>query len=440
LTLATLTDRWGAPVRARDEKAVAYLDDAVEQLVRLGGNPPAAAAAALEAEPELALARAFQAYMHLYATTKADVAAARELLAGAAGVEPGTREALHIAAARSWAAGDLNIAARALEDALLLDPRDLLALKIAQDLYFFTGNQLDLRDVAARVLPAYADQPMAAGWVTGMYAFGVEENGALDRAEALAARALASDPADVWSTHAMAHVYEMGGRPAEGAAFLLASAPEWQGSYFAVHNWWHHALYQLELGDVPEAERVYNGVIRGSRSLEWLDLVDGCALLWRLALYGADVAARAEILAGEVAGKLDGPVYVFNDWHAVMALGLAGRDSDCEEIIAATRSGAVGTNREAADRAGLALLEGFTAFAAGAYDRAIDMMIDVRAAAHVVGGSLAQRDVIDLTLLVAAARAGRDDLVRALGAERATRRPSAPVAVATLLAANRNAR
>jgi hypothetical protein len=439
VTLATVVDHWGAPVRAGDEAAVAHLDDAVAQLVRLGGDPPAAARAALARDGELVLARVFLAYMNLYATSRTDTAAALELLTDGPEPPTGTREALHVIAARRWAAGDLRGAARALEDALLHDASDLLALKIAQDLYFFVGNQLDLRDVAARVLPAYAVHPRAEGWVTGMYAFGLEENGALDRAEVLAGRALASDPADVWSTHAMAHVLEMGGRPAEGAAFLLGSAPEWPDSYFAVHNWWHHSLYQLELGDLDEAERLYAGPIRGGRSLEWLDLVDACALLWRLALYGIDVTSRAEALAADVGGKLDGPIYVFNDWHAVMALGLAGRDADCEEILAATKSGAVGTNREAADHAGVSLIEGFRAFATGDYDRAAESLIDVRSAAHLVGGSLAQRDVIDLTLLVAAARSGRRSLLGALTAERTIRRPSAPAAVATLLAANRSA-
>jgi len=49
--------------------------------------------------------------------------------------------------------------------------RDLLALKVAQDLYFFLGNRLELRDTAARVLPAWPRDLPGWGYVQGIYAF-----------------------------------------------------------------------------------------------------------------------------------------------------------------------------------------------------------------------------------------------------------------------------
>lgn len=89
-----------------------------------------------------------------------------------------------------------------------------------------------------------------------------------------------------------------------------------------------------------------------------------------------------------------------------------------------------------AGRAGLALIGGFSAFAAGRYDDALDQLIDIRDAASAVGGSHAQRDVIDLTLIAAAARAGDRGLARALGSERTARKPAAAASVAQLLAVN----
>jgi hypothetical protein len=105
-------------------------------------------------------------------------------------------------------------------------------------------------------------------------------------------------------------------------------------------------------------------------------------------------------------------------------------------VIEANRRPAAGTNRAVADRAGLALLEGFSAFAAGRPGRAIDLMIDIRARASAVGGSHAQRDIIDLTLIAAAARAGQHSLAQALVAERVARKPSAAAAAHQLLAEN----
>ena len=101
-------------------------------------------------------------------------------------------------------------------------------------------------------------------------------------------------------------------------------------------------------------------------------------------------------------------MYIFNDWHAVMALGLAGRHDHAEHVLTANRRLAAGTNRDAA-RAG-------RADAAGGVQRVrrrapadtLEKLIDIRQMANVVGGSHAQRDVIDLTLLAAAARAGEE--------------------------------
>ena len=63
-------------------------------------------------------------------------------------------------------------------------------------------------------------------------------------------------------------------------------------------------------------------------------------------------------------------------------------------------------------------------------------MIDIRPRANAVGGSHAQRDVIDLTLIAAAARAGDDSLAPALVAERVARKPSAEASARQLVAQN----
>jgi tetratricopeptide (TPR) repeat protein len=438
-----LTDRWGVPVQGATEAGAAAFNDAVECLLALAGDPVARAEAAVAAAPGLVLGRVFLAYLSLYGTTADGVAAARQVLAGVdeAGLAGRAalhlRETLHLRAARAWAAGDWAGAARALERALVAHPRDALALKVAQDLYFFLGRRLDLRDVAARVLAHWPAGQPGWGYVQGMYAFGLEENGDYRQAQDRAQAALAENPRDVWSVHAVAHVHEMEGRHREGVAFLTATAPDWQSSYFAVHNWWHRGLYHLELGETGAALDLYDGSIRARPSLEWLDIVDAAALLWRLALYGADLGDRAARLAGDIAPLLESaPVYVFNDWHAVMALGLAGQHEGAARVLAASRDLPAGANRDAARRAGLALLGGFADFAAGRPGAALDQLIDIRDAASAVGGSHAQRDVVDLTLIAAAARAGDRGLARALAGERTARKPSAAESVRALLAAN----
>lgn len=490
------TDRWGVPVRATDEAAVALLDQAIEDLVSLAGDPVGGAQAALAADSELTLAPIFRAYLALYATSAEGAAEASALLAPLEASTRGTtgpgasREDLHLAAARAWAGGDWQAATRALEGALVANPRDLLALKVAQDLHFFLGNRLALRDVVARVLPAWRDTDPAWGFVQGMYAFGLEENADYRGAEDAARHALARNSADVWAVHALAHVFEMEGSHTPGVSFLTSTAPAWSASYFAVHNWWHLGLYLLELGRLDEALALYDERIRATRSIEWLDVVDAAALLWRLALYGTDVRTRASALAADIVDQVGTPTYVFNDWHAVMAFGLAGDHDRAAQLLAAnealtvdealaaneglagnealavtgalavneasssTGGSAAGagsaagresgagprlaapTNRRAVERAGRVLLAGFAAFAAGRPAETVDLLADIRAEAHAVGGSHAQRDVIDLTLIAAAARSGQAGLARALVAERVARKPPAGPSARALLTAN----
>jgi tetratricopeptide (TPR) repeat protein len=431
-------DRWGVPVQAANAGARACFDAAVEDLVSLAGAPGDRAAEAAAADPTLVMAPIFLAYLDLYATTNEANTAAAARLAPLAALETNLpeRERLHLRAARAWAAGDLVDATRWWERALLTHPRDLLALKVAQDVYFFLGDQTNLRDVVERVLPSWPGGTTGWGWVQGMAAFGEEESGAYPLAERRVGSALEVNPADVWAVHAGAHVFEMQGLRAEGVAFLSATRPDWEASYFAVHNWWHHGLFLVEAGDLVGAIDLYDRRIRPKRFETWLDVVDAASLLWRLALYGIDVGPRAGELAALCEPQLAETVYVFNDLHMAMAFALAGRRDLGEALVEANRSGPWGTNAAVVGQVGGHLLRAFSDFGAGHYGAAAAILYDHRRAARAIGGSHAQRDVIDLTVLAAAVAAGDRPMTRALRAERRARKPGAEAAADLLVDAS----
>ncbi len=185
------TDRWGASIQSRNERGVPLFDAAVAGLVSISGDPVGAVEAAVEADDDLVLAHILRAYLHLYATSAEGVSNARKVLEGFDGVtDLDEREVLHLRAARSWASGEWDEATHFLERALLHDSRDLLALKVAQDLYFFLGQSRGVRGVVARVLGAWPPDRAGWGYVLGMHAFGLEETGDYERAEICARAAL----------------------------------------------------------------------------------------------------------------------------------------------------------------------------------------------------------------------------------------------------------
>ena len=85
-------------------------------------------------------------------------------------------------------------------------------------------------------------------------------------------------------------------------------------------------------------------------------------------------------------------------------------------------------NHAMAREVGLPLQRALLAFGRGACDDAADALYPVRAQAQRFGGSHAQRDLVDLTLLAAAAGGSRRALGQALLRER-SEGPSEPVAL-----------
>src|SRR5262249_44687508 len=160
--------------------------------------------------------------------------------------------------------GRWRAAARALEDVSVAAPRDALALQVGHQLDFFTGEARMLRDRIARALPAWNERLPGFHALLGMHAFGLEECADYARAEAQGRCAVELEPRDGWAQHAVAHVYEMTGRKREGLAWMRANPEAWSHeSFFAVHNWWHVALFHLDLGEVDTVLELFDGALYG---------------------------------------------------------------------------------------------------------------------------------------------------------------------------------
>jgi tetratricopeptide (TPR) repeat protein len=381
---------------------------------------------ALADSPGFTMAHVLYGYMNLVAGNadmgKAGVAAS----AAACGLPATEHEAGHVAALAAMAAGEFRKAGRILEDVSIAHPNDTLALQVGSFCDFLTGQSRMLRDRIGRVLPAWTEDDPDYHAVLGMLAFGLEETGQDDRAEAAGRRAIELNPRNGWAQHAVAHVLEMQDRREDGIAWMRADIPAWtEKSFLQVHNWWHLSLFHLGLDQIDEALALYDGPIWGaSRSNFAFDIIDAAALLWRLRLRGVDVGDRFATLADVVETEPRGQ-NAFVDSHAVMALVGAGRFKAAERVLKRQRA-VTGDNAMFVRDVGLPLMEAILAFGQHRYGEAVDHLREVRNRSARFGGSHAQRDVIDLTLIAAAGKAGEFSLEAALLAEREAARPTKP--------------
>jgi hypothetical protein len=264
-----------------------------------------------------------------------------------------------------------------------------------------------------------------------MQAFGLEEMGQYGQAEARGRMAVELEPRDGWAQHAVAHVLEMQGRQQDGIGWMRANPEAWSSeSFFAVHNWWHLALYHLDLGQVDEVLQLFDGPIYGARSRVIMDMVDASALLWRLHLRGVDVGDRWQVLAEGWEPMAEAGNYAFNDAHAMMAFVGAGKRDLQQKVLEAQIAAMerAGDNARFTREVGHAVTSAIKAFGEGNYAETVRLIRPVRNIASRFGGSHAQRDILDLTLIEAAFRAHQHGLAQALSAERVHAKPTSPLA------------
>ncbi len=430
-------DQRGNPCGTRNAAALAAAETALWRMMSFYDTPLADLDTASAHDPGWALPHVMRAGF-LLSLTEASMAGeaaqhlqrARELSDGAP-----ARERAHLDAVQATLEGRWQAACRIWDELLLEYPRDALALQWAQLWDFYRGDAANLRLRPARALPEWDEADPLWPYLLSLYAFGLEENNLYAQAEDVGRRALSLNPKVPWAVHAVAHVMEMQGRFEDGAAWLRQTQDDWaEGNGFSGHLWWHKGLFRLEAMDIEGALRLVDKRLAAEQMQITLQRVDAAALLWRLRLLDVDVMARCvRLLEGwdlspEVAGY-----YAFNDLHALLAMLGAGEFTRAEAWVARCAERALAaddarrSNHAMAREAGLPLMRALLAYERGDFDAAADALYVARGQAQRFGGSHAQRDLIDQTLLSAAAACTRGGIGRALINERRMAKPLTPL-------------
>jgi len=403
-----LTDRYGLLLSTNSSAARdAYIEGCEAKLTKYPG--------AIEAF-DRAIAHAARAHALL---ERGDAAAARASMASANSLTTNlsAREASHIAFFDLLVAGEAEAALSALHVHLSAWPRDAVALATTAFTNGLigssgrTGQKRRLLELLDRLAPIYGDD----WWFTAHHGMAFSENGQRDAARPKIERSLAQNPNNPWAAHACAHLcYEEGDANAARAflASWLITYPR-NGALYSHLNW-HLALGHLEAGDAEAAYRlfreafapdVHSGPPRGK-------VTDPVSFLWRWELAGYPRDADAWRMMHTFAnGAFPRAGVAFSDMHIALAQAVAGNEAALEarerqiDELALNGRYPSGPLVPAVSRA-------FASFERGDFSAAIDALEPVAAELERIGGSRAQLDLVEFTLLQAYASAGRLDDAR----------------------------
>ena len=411
-----LTDGYGLPLSTASPAARdAYVEGCEAKLTMYPGAIEAFDRA-IAADPAFALAHTAKAHALLergeVSTARASMAAANSLTAGLS-----EREVSHVAFFDLLVRGDAERALGALLAHLNAWPRDTVVLATTAFTNGLIGNsgragqKRMLLELLDRLAPSYGDD----WWFTAHHGMAYSENGERDVGRQKIDRSLAQNPRNPWAAHARAHLcYEEGDANA-ACNFLSAWLPTYprNGALYS-HLSWHLALGHLEAGDAAAAFRlfreafspdVHSGPPRGK-------LNDAVSFLWRWELAGHPRNADAwRTLHDFATAVFLGAGLAFSDMHVALAHVVAGSDLVLEararQIEELARDG-----RYPSGPLVPAVSRGFAAFERRDFSAVIDALAPIVGDLERIGGSRAQLDLVEFTLLKAFLDADRPDDAR----------------------------
>jgi tetratricopeptide (TPR) repeat protein len=379
----------------------------------------------LSVHNDFALGQAIRGFACMLLGRSEMTVVAREALVAAEAAQPGTaREMQYVEALKDWIGGFPTRSAQRLQALLNTHPNDALAMKLIQAIHFMMGRPQEMRKSIEGVLPLWNDHA-AKGYLLGCHAFSLEETGEFEKAETQGRLGVELAEDDAWGLHAVAHVYDMTARAADGLQWLKGREASWMHcNNFRYHVWWHQALMHLDLRQYDEALALYDRDIRADKTDDYRDVSNAASLLSRLELDGVNVGTRWEELANISENRASDGSLAFADLHYLLSLCGGERNEAAGKLIARmaqAKTELCETQRIIA-HPGLRMAIGVQAFASGEYANAWLNLRDARSDLQQIGGSHAQRDVFQRICVEAAIRGGYLEAARSLLEERSSLR------------------
>ncbi|HEX4471605.1 MAG TPA: FAD/NAD(P)-binding protein [Nocardioides sp.] len=432
--LARPRDPLGLALSTTAEAAAAY-NAGLERLMRLQSGADEKLVEAVTLDPDFAVAHAALAMLGHEGGSSIDVATSLEAARRAVRARGDDRERSLVDVVGRRVEDVRNSGATALMNHIAQHPRDVLAVSAAVPTIAFSGVtdiQQEAWELVEGLAPAYGDH----WWYISLLAFTRQDQSRFDDAGLLAESALECEPTSGHAVHAQTHVMYETGRHEAGRAWLDHWVAEsGRSASHGAHFSWHAALHELAIGDTEAVRQRYYTQLAPPTVTGVRALIDSASLLWRwmVTTSGWDAAAGTSAFTGETAPPpvecvleaagpelVDRPETPFVALHSALALAAAG---DLPRL-AALRTHCQGTSELAVRTTVASVCEALLAAGEQRWGEAARVLSDVLPGLPRIGGSAAQREIVEETLLYCLVSDGQAERALALLDGRLDRRTS----------------
>jgi hypothetical protein len=422
-------DRYGLSLSTASSEAAEAYRDGIDLLLSAWPGAAEAFDRSIAADPGFALAHIARGRIHTFYQQGEAARKAATLARGLVAPRGSQRERSHVETLALAVEGNIPAALAAALTHLESWPRDAVVMSLllgAFGLFAFSGmadHDQARQALCERHAPHYGED----WWFLSNYGWSLTENGDAARGRAMTERAFDQRRKNAYAAHALLHAMFEDGSVADADALVTQWLPTYDRSgILHGHIAWHQALGALEHGDASRALAIYAEVLQPSvNPAPPLNAMSDCAsLLWRLSAYGHAVPNNlwtdADAYACRYFPKLSLP---FVEMHMAL-FAAATRNQAALEARLGVIDQRLAEGKLAAGPVVPGICRAMRAFADEDYSACVAHLEPVLGDVVRIGGSHAQREIVEDTFIVALIRSGELPRARALLDRRLHRRPS----------------
>ncbi len=297
-----------------------------------------------------------------------------------------------------WIGGDPYEARKRLSEHLTKDPEDVVVIYMLHMLDFLYGNKLGFLEVSS--IKESSENVYLRGYVHGIKAFCNCESGDLNNGYGYASEALKTNPTDIYAMHAMVHYHHYRNDNEGVINYLSKDKNIWEANQgMNMHMLWHMAIAQLSLGRQDDAMHCFSQFDSFKKSPMELKDLDGVNFMFRLYMTSGRPAIRYQKaisnLVDNWSSTIKDSLSYFNLLHAGMIFVCGNRTDLLEELVNLDN---IDSLDEKTNKVGKGILNALLNYNTENFRPCTETLKATQNYWHLIGGSRAQREVLNLLL------------------------------------------